>query len=83
MNQAQSNVSKALLPLVTVPALTVLPWAGIGKGVAKGLEFTGRAMTPSSYTGIFGTGAYNTALGGSNASLGGALADAVVASHYG
>lgn len=41
----------------------------------NGLTTFGRFMTPSSHQAIFGTGPYNTILGGTNASTTGAIAD--------
>ena len=41
----------------------------------KGLTTFGRFMTPSSHQAVFGTGPYNTILGGTNASTAGAIAD--------
>lgn len=50
--------------------------------VGKGLHHIFRALTPSSYVGLFGNGTYNTVLGGSGTSAAGALADAGLASYY-
>lgn len=43
--------------------------------IVRGLTTFGRFMTPSSHQAIFGTGPYKTALGGTNASTAGAIAD--------
>lgn len=51
--------------------------------ISKGIGAAVKAMNPSSYTGIFGTGTYTTALGGTGTSLAGALADNALASYYG
>ena len=66
-----------LLPEVSSGVATTAPYVG------KGLTTAFKAMTPSSYTGLFGTGTYNTALGGKSASLAGALADNLAASYFG
>lgn len=82
---------KTALPVVATalasPALLV---GGIGAAtsetlvpiIGKALNFGMRAITPSSYTGLLGTGAYKTALGGTGASALGAAADTGLASYY-
>ena len=80
IHSGTETAAKWLAPLVIAPVAATLPWGTVGRGAAKGLEFLGKAMTPSSY---LGTGTYTTALGGTNASLSGALADAGLAGYYG
>lgn len=82
---------KTALPVVaTALASPALLAGGIGAAtsetlipiVGKALNFGMKAITPSSYTGLFGTGTYNTVLGQSGASALGAAADAGLASYY-
>ena len=83
IHSGTETAAKWLTPLVTAPVAATLPWGTVGRGAAKGLEFLGKAMTPSSYSGLFGSGVYTTPLGGTNASLLGTLADTGLASYYG
>lgn len=83
---------KAALPIVATalasPALlmggiSAATGGAVAQGAQKALEFGAKAMIPSSYTGLFGTGAYNTVMQGTGASLGGALADAALFGYTG
>ena len=83
---------KAALPVVAtalaIPALlmggiSAATGGAVAQGAQKALEFGTKAIMPSSYIGLFGTGAYNTIMGGTGASLGGALADAALFGYTG